>query len=128
LPGSPPTGSSGSPLTGVGGTTVAGTQFAVDPTTLVFNGAIGPKDAAVKVLNPGTVTSTVQPPAINGPDAARFSVSYQDCSRPLDPGRSCGLKVTFNPGGPGTFNAVLVVQVSGAAKAQEVPTQATAIL
>jgi hypothetical protein len=131
VPGSPQTSLPGSPQTGIGGigdTSVPGPQFAVDPTSLVFNGAIGPKDATVKVLNPGVLTINVQPPVIKGPDASRFSASPQDCSSPVEPGRSCLLKVTFNPPGPGTSNAVLVVQVSGVTKAQEVPIQATAIL
>jgi hypothetical protein len=127
LPGSPPTTSGG--FGAIGDTSVPGPQFTVDPTSLVFNGAIGPRDATVKVLNPGVKTVTVQtPPLIKGTDAPRFSVSSQDCSTPVEPGRSCMLKVTFNPPGPGTFNAVLVVQVDGVAKAQEVPIQATAIL
>ncbi|MDP9073785.1 MAG: hypothetical protein M3N98_06320 [Actinomycetota bacterium] len=109
-------------------TSMVGPQLALDPTALAIDGAVGPKDTTVKVSNPGSVTITVTPPTITGVDAARFAVNAQDCAAPLDPGRSCQLKVTFTPPGPGTFNATLVVQADVVPRAQEVPIRATAIL
>jgi hypothetical protein len=45
----------------------------------------------------------------------------------VDPGRSCQIQVTFKHA-PGSFDATLVIRVTGAPKATEVSIKATAIL
>ncbi|HEX3539492.1 MAG TPA: hypothetical protein VHT75_03525 [Acidimicrobiales bacterium] len=101
-------------------------QYAVAPPAVTFQ-ALGGTTTAVRVTNTGVVPITVTPPQVTGADASHFRADPGDCAAPVDPGRSCQLQVSFNPA-PGTFNATLVVQVSGAVRATEVPLQAHAIL
>lgn len=103
-------------------TTTAGAaapQFVVDPTLLSFH-LIGPPTASVDVSNVGTVPMTVRQPSLAGPGASHFSVADQTCGASVPTGHSCHLQVTFHDPG-GAFNAVLVVQVIGAATATQVP-------
>lgn len=106
--------------------TTAAPEFAVNPTSLTLQ-PLQPTTVSVEVSNTGVVPMTVEPPTMTGTNAGRFTAQPQTCDGPVDPGRSCQLQVTFNPA-PGTFSAILVVQVAGAVRATEVPITATAIL
>ena len=111
---------------GPGSTAAAAPQFTVDPQSITFQ-SLGPTTASVKVTNTGTVTMSVKPPMVTGPNADRFTASDQSCSASVDPGRSCELQVAFRRTA-GSFSGTLVVQVDGAVRATEVPIQASAIL
>jgi hypothetical protein len=124
--GQPGSGSTSTIYGATSSTDAAAAQFNVNPTSIVFQ-ALGPRDATVTVANTGIASFTVVPPTITGQNPDRFSVDDKGCSATVDPGRSCDLKVTFIPKA-GTFNAKFVVQVTGAARAVEIPIQATAIL
>jgi hypothetical protein len=119
-------GSSNGSSSGSSDTTMAAPRFTVDPPSITFQ-SLGPTTASVKVTNTGTVTMTVEPPTVTGPNANRFNASDQSCAPSVDPGRSCELQVTFLRAA-GSFSGTLVVQVEGAVRATEVPIQASAIL
>jgi hypothetical protein len=121
--------SGGSSRTSAGGTsatTAAAPQFAVDPPSIVFQ-PVGPTTASVQVSNTGVVPMTVEPASVTGPGAAHFTATTGTCDGSVEPGLSCQLQVMFSQT-PGTFNADLVVEVTGAVRAAEVPIKATAIL
>jgi hypothetical protein len=115
-------GSSGSSSNAAGG---AVPQYGVDATSISFQ-AVGPTSTSVKVNNTGVVPMTVEAPSITGPGASHFTANNQGCGS-VDPGRSCQIQVNFQQA-PGTFNATLVVQITGAPRATEVAITATAIL
>ncbi len=100
--------------------------YSVSPTSLSFRPA-GDSEANVKVVNTGEVSLRVQDPSVTGDDADRFEASRGSCDQPVEPGRSCELNVRFMPR-TGTFEAILVVTASGAARATEVPLRATGLL
>ena len=108
------------------GSSAAAPQFTVDPQSITFQ-SLGPTTASVKVTNTGTVTMSVKPPMVTGPNADRFTASDQSCSPSVAPGRSCQVQVAFLRTA-GSFSGTLVVQVEGAGRASEVPIQASAIL
>ena len=121
-----PSGSSSGGATSGGSTSGGSPQYAVAPPAVTFQ-ALGGSTTAVRVSNTGSVPMTVMPPEVTGADASHFKADPGDCAAPVSPGRSCQLQVSFNPA-PGTYNATLVVQVSGAVRATEIPLQAHAIL
>ena len=100
--------------------------FSVSPDTLEFE-PVGAKEAAVKVTNTGEVSLRVNEPTVTGADAGQFRASAGTCDEAVDPGRSCELNVRFTAK-PGTFEATLLVTARGAAKATEVPIEATGLL
>lgn len=110
--------------TGSSASTAAVPQYSVDPTEIVFQ-PVGPTTASVKVTNTGVVPITVESPMVS--DTSHFSARDQTCSGSVDPGRSCQIQVTFKHA-PGSFDATLVIRVTGAPKATEVSIKATAIL
>lgn len=112
--------------TGTTASTAAVPQYAVAPASIAF-APLGPTTAAIEVSNTGVVAMTVEPPLVTGPNASHFGATSQTCDAPVEPGRSCQLEVTFTQA-PGTFNAIVVVRVTGAVRAIEVPVKATAIL
>ncbi|MDQ1391721.1 MAG: Abnormal spindle-like microcephaly-assocd, ASPM-SPD-2-Hydin [Acidimicrobiaceae bacterium] len=120
---------SGNAKSGTGGagtsvSTAAIPQYSVEPLALEFQ-PVGPSTASVKVTNTGVVPIAVENPTVT--DASHFGASVQTCAGSVDPGRSCQLQVTFKRA-PGTFNATLVIRVTGAPRATEVAIKATAIL
>lgn len=127
-PGSTAGGTTGTAGTAGGGGpgSTAAPQFTVDPQSITFQ-SLGSTTAAVKVTNTGTITMSVEPPMVTGPNADRFTTSDQSCSASVDPGRSCQLQVAFLRTA-GSFSGTLVVQVEGAVRATEVPIRASAIL
>lgn len=118
-------GSAGGSATTSGGTGL----LAVSPPRLTF-AALGSKEATVTVRNDGNGPVTLRPPTLDGPDRAQFSAAYSGCpATPLEPGRSCPLRVTFSPTRGGRYQATLVVApASGATKAVEVAIEGNHLL
>lgn len=106
------------------GGTAAG-EFAVEPASATFE-PLKPKEATVTVRNTGDVPLTMRAPTVDGSAAAAFKVADLTCTRSvLAPGRSCEVKVTFAPAGPGEYSAVLVVAASNAPRQVEVGLKGT---
>ena len=115
---------------GAGGTaptTETGT-FTVTPNPLNF-GPADPKEKTLTVKNTSsTARLSVQTPKVIGKDAERFSAS-SDCSGSLAPNLSCNVRVTFAPSGPlRTYEAVIQIQATGAARGAEVKVTASTLL
>lgn len=116
---------------GSGGGATATTEvprFSVNPTTLDF-ASTGSRTRTVKVSNDSTsATLTVLVPRLAGNDAAQFSANPGDCTRPVAPGLSCQLQVTFSPTGPlRKYEATLEVTAQGA-RGLEVPVTGSSLL
>ena len=107
-------------------TSTATAEFAVEPTSISFQ-PVGSRDAEVRVRNTGEVPLRLDSPTITGDDAERFDVDEGTCQDAVPPGRSCALRVSFDPK-PGSFAALLVVEADQAAQAREVPVKATGVL
>ena len=108
-----------------GAPTAAVPAFEVEPASLSFQ-PVGSRDAEVRVRNTGAVPLRLEPPTVTGDDAERFDVDEGTCAGPLAPGRSCALRVRFDPG-PGNFSALVVVEAEKAAQAREVPVKASGV-
>jgi hypothetical protein len=116
----------GSGGAGTTASTAVAPQYAVDPSSVVFS-ALGSPTEPVTVSNVGSVLLTVERPRVIGPGASHFSASAGSCQGSVSPGASCQIQVTFKHAS-GTFNATLVIQVTGVAAPTTIPISATAIL
>jgi hypothetical protein len=57
---------------------------------------------------------TAMPPAISGPDASRFQITYDGCGyQTISPGSNCAVEVNFQPGELGEKNATLTLELLG---------------
>jgi hypothetical protein len=104
--------------------------FTVDPASLDF-AALGPKELTVTVKNTSAaVPLTVQVPEFTGTDASRFQATDVSCTKgPLEPNRTCQLKVTFAPTGTlRNYSATMVVSARGAARAVEVSVKGSTLV
>ena len=87
------------------------------------------KEMTVTVRNDGTAPVTLRPPDIDGADSDQYSAAYDRCESPLGAGRSCRVKVTFEPTKAGRSTATLVVApTSGSVKAVEVEIEGNHLL
>ena len=100
-------GASGGAATGGSGTP----SFTVDPQSVNF-AAISPRKAPVTVVN-GAVQAAVGTPTVEGANPSAFSAT-SNCPSRLEAGGKCTIDVTFSPPKSGSYNAVLVVRVTGA--------------
>jgi hypothetical protein len=130
-----------SPVTGAGTTVVPGApgggggvattevgRLTVSPTLVKIQGT--QRDAEVKVTNQTRTTKvTVLTPEFDGPDQSVFRADAGCSNVPLDPGRSCTLKVLFSPSGPlKSYRATLVVKGDRGTPDTQVPVEASSLL
>ncbi len=116
------------PLTGTG---MTGTLTA-NPNPLIFSTQpyfFGGQTQNVNLQNSNDFSTKTSSASIVGPDAAQFSIAFgQNCEQQvLGNNNSCGIGIGFNPSGPGTFHAELVVTSDSASSPLRVSLQATAL-
>lgn len=103
-------------------------ELSVTPSEVDFRPVAGGSSETVTVRNDGGEPVDVEASEITGPDAGLFDPDDADCTRrALASGRSCEVIVTFEPSGPGSASAILVVSADGGARNTEVPLEATAV-
>ncbi|MBW3573967.1 MAG: choice-of-anchor D domain-containing protein [Actinobacteria bacterium] len=104
-------------------------DLGVDPESLRFRPTVlGAVSEEVAVSNEGDQPFTVDPVAVTGEDAERFDVDDGECAgESLRSGRSCTLRITFDPSGIGEARATLVVSVNGGQRSAEVALDATGL-
>ncbi len=87
----------------------------------------GSSQQGVNIQSQGAGTQ-LGSPSIAGPDAAFFSFNYDNCANTtLNAFSSCNLGLNFNPTGPGTKTAQLVVPSDSGGSPLVVPVTATAL-
>ena len=114
---------------GAGGTTPATrpATFTVDPKSLKL--AVNEREKSLKVTNDGPGAITMLAPEFSGTDKAVFKTDAGCTNTRLEAGRSCTLRVLFNPSGPlKSYTATLVLNADRTARATEVPVDATTLL
>ncbi|MEA2932933.1 MAG: Abnormal spindle-like microcephaly-assocd, ASPM-SPD-2-Hydin [Actinomycetota bacterium] len=89
-------------------------RFVVDPTSVDIQ-PLQPRDVTVTVSNTGDVPLTMRAPSVTGSGADRFKATDAGCTKSAVPaGGTCQINLTFDPRGPGTYTAVLVVAAANA--------------
>ena len=114
---------------GGGGATASAPEVGVDPESVRFRPTVlGAVTETVTVRNEGDQAFTVDPAEVSGADAGSFAVDDDDCAgEALPSGRSCTMRVTFDPGGIGDAEATLVVSVNGGQRSAEVALDAAGL-
>ena len=133
--GSPATGTGtgttvapGAPAGGAGGAATEVGRLTVSPTLVKLQGT--QREAEVKVTNQAsTAKVTVLTPEFDGADQSVFRADAGCTNVPLEPGRSCTLKVLFSPSGPlKSYRATLVVKGDRGTPDTKVPVEASSLL
>jgi FG-GAP-like repeat/Abnormal spindle-like microcephaly-assoc'd, ASPM-SPD-2-Hydin/FG-GAP repeat len=121
-PGSPQSAA----LTGTGVTPVG-----FNPTAVAFGSTVWGLQSAprtVTVTNNGTRGLSISSTAVVGADPSVFTTSNDTCRRQtIAPGASCGIAVTFRPGGLGPRSASLQLNDDAADSPQLVPLSGTGV-
>ncbi|MFW5739547.1 MAG: choice-of-anchor D domain-containing protein, partial [Myxococcota bacterium] len=104
---SSPGGTVQAQLSGEGGDA----QLSIDPLSHDFVDAIG-SSVTFAVTNNGAVDTGVPQVAIQGVDAAEFTIDGNGCAFALGAGASCSVQVSFHPSSPGSKSASLQVSAS----------------
>lgn len=102
--------------------------FSVSPTLLRFQTGEREKDVTVR-NSTRTARITVTAPQFSGPDASVFAADAGCTNVRLEPGRSCTVKVLFDPKGLlKSYKANVVLKADGGSGATEVPIEASTLL
>jgi hypothetical protein len=101
-----------------GGAVVGAVTIAYEPAALELGAGsltFAPtQERTVALRNAGGADLPIAAPAIDGPQAAAFTVTASDCGAALAPGAACALTVRFTPTAAGPAVAVLSAGGAGA--------------
>ncbi|MDQ4133058.1 MAG: choice-of-anchor D domain-containing protein [Actinomycetota bacterium] len=95
-------------------------EFAVDPRTIAFQPG-QPTEKSVTLRNTGKAPFVPETPELEGSDPDEFQVTNVNCAgTPVQPRSSCQVKIKFSPSQIGTYDAKVVIPISGSSRDAEV--------
>lgn len=95
-------------------------EFSVEPRSIAFQPG-QPTEKSITLRNTGDAPFTPEAPELEGSDPDEFQVTNVNCAgTPVQPRSSCQVRVKFSPSQIGTYDAKVVIPISGSSSAAEV--------
>ncbi len=95
-------------------------EFSVDPRSIAFPPG-QPLEKAITLRNRGKTPFTPEEPELDGSDPEEFQVNDVNCAGTrLSSNGTCHVKVKFSPSQIGTYDAKVVIPISGSSRSAEV--------